>query len=67
MSGTSDVNDEQIKIMDRPEEYIESQVKGSASRSGSAHSLVGSPGRRSSPVPSSSRTAVTIPTTVDKG
>lgn len=67
MSGTSDVNEEQIQMVDRPDEYIESQVRGQASRSGSSHALGGSPARRASPIPSSSRTAVTVPTTVDKG
>ncbi|CAC5393662.1 unnamed protein product [Mytilus coruscus] len=56
MSGTSDIASQQMKVMDRPDD-----LKAGKS------SLPGSPVRHSSPGPSTSRTAVTIPTNVDKG
>ncbi|XP_076100154.1 germinal-center associated nuclear protein-like isoform X3 [Mytilus galloprovincialis] len=54
MSGTSDIASQQINVLDRPDDVGKS-------------SLPGSPVRNSSPGPSSSRNAVTIPTNVDKG
>ncbi len=50
MYGTNDVAEEQMKLIDRPEETIDSHVR-----------------RSTSPGPSTSRTAVNIPTKVDTG